>query len=222
VKDSLTKELERNQKEWDNYTTIRDKAMLEFAEIMRHLNEPSLSISQLTCILGIKPTTVLNWDIRVTRRFKVPKPKKKKWRRFSFLDLFGFMILKELKKRGVIIERTMNLFWNIKNDFCQFDSFVLWAKGFDIFIIYDFDKAEVISFSNLHSMWDQLKRVAIERNFYVSAPFGCIIRELLETPELQKCFNPAFRIRVLKDKKLSITINNKESIMKDMPDKPDS
>lgn len=222
MKKYSTAELEKNIKEWEKYNAIRDETMLEFAPVKHHLQKSSLSISQLTQILNIKPTTLLNWDIRIIKKFKIPEPKTKKWRRFSLLDLFGFKILRELKKRGVIIERTMNLFYYLKNDFCQFDAFVSWAKGNDTVIVYDYDKADIMRFSaKPFEALRQLMNIDITEKYYATIPFGNTIHDLLRNHEMQKLFNDTFRIRVMKDNKLAITINGKKSILKDMPSKPD-
>ena len=221
MKDSLASTIKENRMEWDKYNAVRDQGMLEFAEIKRRLEEPSLSISQLARILELKPTTILNWDIRIIKKFKVPEPKEKKWRRFCLLDLISFSVLKDMKQRGLIIERSMNIYEYIKKDFCGFDIFTYIATGNDLAIIYDFNKADILRFNNLTDVLKRLSEIDLANNYYTSIPIGTVIRSLLQNRELQKLFDDSFRIRVMKDSKLAITLKGKEAMLKDMPDKPE-
>ena len=221
MKKVTTKALDENLKEWASYNEKLQPAMTEFTEIKRQLLEPRMSISQMCRILGIGPSVVLNWHSRIMDKFSIPRPKKQKWAHFSLSDLLFYEIVKEVKKRGIDVEKSMGLYQYIRNDFIEFDNFVHLARGTDYMIIYDFAKSDVFRFrKDPFAALKQLATIPLLNNYYLTIPIGLVIRKLLQNHDLQKIFDDSFRISVLKDGKLDFIINKRPSILKSMPDKP--
>jgi hypothetical protein len=223
MKKDIAGPLAENLKEWSRYNDKLKIAAIEFSEVKLWLLEPRLTISQLSRILGIGSSVILNWHTRIIDKFNIPRPKIQKWAHFCLADLIFYEIVKEAKKRGVDVEKSMGIYLYIRSDFLEFENFVNLAKGNDYAIIYDFEKSDVLRFpKNPFAAIKKLATIPLLTNYFLTIPIGLVIRKLLQNHDLQRIFDNTFRIRVIKDNKLAITLRGKEAMLKFMPDKPDN
>jgi hypothetical protein len=129
------------------------KKILETFSIIRYaLNRQHMTASDVYRRLKITRMQLSYWGFKKGMRLTRKKTPGRSWRRFSILDLFGFAILKELRKFGLGLDLCRKVI-NLLRGYFYVDYFFVhhFAEGDPITLVVDVDaKGVMFLYGSVH------------------------------------------------------------------------
>jgi len=156
------------------------KACLEpFYNIRHMLNEKWIPLSEIVKQYKISQRQLLHWEQKKLR-MTPDTPEGHGWRKFSIMDLFGFAVVKRLRRLGLGLEVCEKIIRWMRKDFYEDIGFIhSFSIGRSVHLLIDIDNYNVNCFYGIDEQ-EVVEEILNKQRPMILIPLSPILRAILK------------------------------------------